>query len=437
MSDEDSEEGPPDDSTEDDADDSPEVEADESNPDEDALVDRLDDAEDDLEAAQTEADLDDVEAVLDAIESALEETDLPVPDEDDEDEESPADRIESRLTELRSDLEAQRGPYLADITDSLEATEGEITGAEWTEAGQQQVAEAVGSFLASLDEVEEVTLGEAVTVEDDDGPEEAATALADVRETLAGRDLHPDADGETIRVLLDASETLAGDVEDAEVWGDLTIREQLDAEGFYDVLDPESRKDFPPEWNAVKIYEKAGEIAPILTVLERFESDFMEENALDALEHIAPVEAFDAVHQRAQRRNKHAVRILGRIGDERACDTLEDFLGGGDVKLELVTLRALGMIGSEESTQAVADRLVADDPEIRSVTARALGLIGDTRAIDPLADVLAEDGADEVRASAAWALNAIGTERALEEAAQYADDRSYLVQSEAEKAAGA
>jgi HEAT repeat protein len=95
------------------------------------------------------------------------------------------------------------------------------------------------------------------------------------------------------------------------------------------------------------------------------------------------------------------------------------------------------MIGSEESTQAVANRLVADDSEVRSVAARALGLIGDTHAIDPLADVLADDDADEVRASAAWALNAIGTQRALDEAAQYADDRSYLVQAEAEKAVGA
>jgi hypothetical protein len=200
-------------------------------------------------------------------------------------------------------------------------------------------------------------------------------------------------------------------------------------------LNSENRKDFPPEWNAVKLYEKAGDVEPMLLALEKLGSDFMEENVLDALEHIAPEEAFDAVHQRAEKRDKQCIRILGRIGDDRACDTLEEFLGGGDFKLELVTLHALGSIGNTGSTQAVANRLVADNPDVRSAAARALGLIGDTRAIDPLADVLADDDADEVRASAAWALNRIGTERALEAAAAYADDRSYIVQAEAEKAA--
>ncbi|MEF8868564.1 MAG: HEAT repeat domain-containing protein, partial [Haloarculaceae archaeon] len=75
--------------------------------------------------------------------------------------------------------------------------------------------------------------------------------------------------------------------------------------------------------------------------------------------------------------------------------------------------------------------------EVRSAAATALGHIGDTRAVAPLADVLADDETDSVRAAAARALNAIGTERALEEAAGYVEDRSYVVQVEAEKAAEA
>jgi len=50
----------------------------------------------------------------------------------------------------------------------------------------------------------------------------------------------------------------------------------------------------------------------------------------------------------------------------------------------------------------------------------------------PLADVLADDDSDRVRASAAWALNRIGTQDALEIVADYDDDRAYLVQAEAE-----
>ena len=80
---------------------------------------------------------------------------------------------------------------------------------------------------------------------------------------------------------------------------------------------------------------------------------------------------------------------------------------------------------------------MAENEEVRSRAARALGKIGDTRAISPLADVLRDDESDTVRASAAWALTQIGTEDALDAATQYAEDRSYLVQSEAEWAARA
>jgi HEAT repeat protein len=188
----------------------------------------------------------------------------------------------------------------------------------------------------------------------------------------------------------------------------------------------------------VKVYEEMGKVEPILTALETFDSDLMEKNILDALWRMGPEEAFDAVHQRAQKRNKKPVEILGKIGDERATETLHEFAeSDGDPALQKVTLRALGRIGSEESVQPVADRLVAENDDVRSVAARTLGLLGDTRAVSPLADVLESDDSDEVRASAAWALRQIGTESALDEAAKYTDDRAYLVQAEAEKAAGA
>ena len=396
----------------------------------DAMEARLEEAAEALEAAETEADLDAVAEQLDAVETALEAADLPEPD--DEDEESPEDRIEGRLSELRDDLEGARGPYIEDVTAVLEDAAGTLTDAEWTEDGETAAVAAVGTLLETVNEAADLDLAA-----DGETPAEVVEDLATAGETVSGLRLDPDDDAETIEELLTAAETLEADLEAAEVWDDLTVREQLDAQGFYDVLDPKNRKDFPPEWNAVKLYEKAGDVEPILLALETFESDFMEENILDALEHIAPEAAFEPVHDRAQRRDRQAVRILGRIGDERACETLEDFLGGGDSKLERVTLRALGAIGSTDSTQAVANRLAADSADVRSAAARALGQIGDTRAIDPLADILAEDDADEVRASAAWALNQVGTERALEVAADYTDDRSYIVQAEAEKAAGA
>jgi HEAT repeat protein len=56
--------------------------------------------------------------------------------------------------------------------------------------------------------------------------------------------------------------------------------------------------------------------------------------------------------------------------------------------------------------------------------------------VEPLADTLDDDSEDEtVRAAAGWALRQIGTREALEAAAEHGDDRSYLVQHEAERAA--
>jgi len=402
---------------------------------------RLDEAAEEVERAETEDDLDRVEETLDGIEAELEDVVFPVEveaeeeaaeDEADEEqkEESPREEFEDRLSDLRDDVEEQRGPYVEDVTDVLDGAVSTVESSEWTEEGEGEVIKAVERYADSASG----TLGESFTVDAGDTAD-ATMALAEIRDAVGETPLDPDEDAETIDSLLVAAESLTSALDDAQVWGDLEVREQLRREGFYDVLNPENRKDYPPEWGAIKVYEKAGDVEPILSAMEKLDSDFMEENILDSLEHMAPVEAYDQVQALAKRRNKQAVRILGRIGDERACETFHDFLDGGDVGLEQITLRALGAIGSQESTEPVAQRLVADDPGIRSAAARALGLIGDTRAIDPLSRMLAEDDDDSARASAAWALNQISTERALDALAEYADDRSYIVQVEAEKAA--
>jgi len=396
----------------------------------DTLDERLNQADEDLDAAETEADLDAVEADLDSLEEDIEAADLPEPDEDDEDAEDPRAEFEDRLADLRDRLEDQRGPYAEDVVESIEETSSTVADTRWTDDGLPDVVDAVEAFLGTAAE----QLDDSFAAESGDA-DALAAALEEAAGAVDDAGLDPDEDTETIEALLAAADELADAVEAAEEWDDLTVRQQLDAQGFYDVLDSENRKDFPPEWNAIKVYEKLGEPEPILLGLETFDSDFMEENILDTLVRMAPEEAFEAIHQRAQKRDKTCVEILGKIGDDRACETLHDFIDGdGDPALQKVTLRALGEIGSEESTQPVANRLAADNYEVRSAAARALGLLGDTRAIDPLADVLEDDDADEVRASAAWALNQIGTERALEVLADYTDDRAYIVQAEAGKA---
>ncbi len=398
------------------------------------LESRLDDAEADLEAAETEAALDGVEEQLDSIEADIEE--LPEPDEDDEEEdaEDPAEAIESRLSDLRDDLEAQRGPYASDVTDILKAAQGTLTDSEWTDDGEADAMAAVETFLDAISEYvdKDVDAGSDV--------ESAAESVGLVADAVADADLDPDADTETISELLDAAEALDDGLEAAEVWDDLTVQEQLDAKGFYDILTNENRKDFPPEWNAAKLHAKEGNLDIVLFAFDKLGSEFYDEYTVDIFYHLGrdAEPAFEKMHELAQKRDKGPIRVLGKIGDERAAGTLHEFIeSDGDPALQKVTLRALGRIGSEESVQPVADRLVAENDDVRSVAARTLGLLGDTRAVAPLSDVLETDDSDEVRASAAWALRQIGTESALEEAAKYTDDRAYLVQAQAEKAAGA
>jgi len=391
---------------------------------------RLDDIAAALEDAETEADLDDVEATLDATAEALEAADLPEPD--DEDEQPPAEAIEERIEGLRSDLEDARGPYLEDVTEIVESVAGTIRETRWTDDGAGEIETAVTAFLEDIDDAIDADI---------EASGDAAELLDAVGETLSGLSLDPDADSETITALLSAAEDLDDAVEAAEAWDDLTVREQLTEEGFYDILSSVRRKDYPPEWSAVKLYEKryqktgdAEAVEMILLAMEKLTSDFMEENCLDSLKRIGPEEALEPVEQRASKRDKLAIDVLGKIGSEEAIETLADFIDGdGDPALQEATLRSLGAIGSEEATQDVANRLDADNPTVRSAAARSLGRIGDTRAIDPLADILADDPEESVRASAAWALVQIGTERALETVSSHSDD-SYLVEAEAEKA---
>ncbi|WP_135663692.1 HEAT repeat domain-containing protein [Halorhabdus rudnickae] len=398
-----------------------------------AFEQRLDVAETALEDAETEADLDEVESDLEEIETDLEDADLPEPDEDEDD---PQEELESRLSDLRDDIADQRGPYVEDVADEVEAAAGTVADTRWTDDGEAQVLDAVAGFGDTVGDHIDVAAADTVAQADD--------ALSAASEAIAGLDLDPDEDSEAIATLLDAAETLTDALEAAEGYDDLSVRRKLEYEGFYDVIEGEHRKDFPPELNAVLVWEKRykesrdpADVEPILLALDLLDSEFMEENILDTFERIAPPEAFEAVEQRASRRDKQAVRVLGKIGDERAIETLVDFIDGdGDPALQRVTLQALGEIGDHEATQAVANRLAAENSGVRSAAARALGLLGDTRAIDPLADVLDEDDVDEVRASAAWALTQIGTERSMHIAAEYANDRSYVVQVEAEKAAG-
>ncbi|QCC57807.1 HEAT repeat domain-containing protein [Natrinema thermotolerans] len=411
----------------------------------DGLAADLEALESSLESAETEDDLDVVEADLESFRAELESVEVPEPpetDDEDEEDEEPApeeelqeqyDEIESDLSDLESDLEDQRGPYGEDVVSEIEGVSGTITGTRWTEEGNAELIEAVDGFLDELNGLLESSV--TLVNEGEDVSEQLDATLDDAADAVADAGLDADDDAETIAGLLTATDDLEGDVDDATEWTDLEIREQLRREGYYDVLD--HVKDFPPEWHALKVHEKQGNVDMILLALETFDSDFMEEHCMESLERMGSraEPATDAMLQKANRRDKAAMRILGKIGvaDEEVVETLVDYVDSNP-NLQQPAFRALGEIGAEDAVEPIAQQLVAEEADVRSWAARALGLIGDTRAIEPLADVLEDDEADRVRASAAWALNRIGTQEALEIVADYDDDRAYLVQAEAENA---
>ncbi|QZX99500.1 HEAT repeat domain-containing protein [Halobaculum rubrum] len=390
---------------------------------------RLDETAEALEAAETEADLDDVEADLDDIEADLERADLPEPDGDDEDADDPREELESRLSDRRDDLADQRGPYASDVVDDIESARATIADTRWTESGEDDLPGVVDEFLDAVNETLDAELDRA----GDDGTESAAEALDDAVAAVEDADLDADEDAETIAALLEATDALETGVDDAEEWDDLQTHEQLQAQGFYDVLG--HYKDFPPELSALKEHEQRGNVEMVLLALDSLESEFMEEHCLETLTRMNDQGAFEAMHQRAQKRDKPAIRALGKMAAEDAVETLVEYVDAdSDPTLQKVTFKALGEIGHEDAVGPLANKLVMEDDEVRPYAARALGLIGDARAVNPLADVAADDDSDTVRAAALWALRQIGTEAALEAAAEFDDDRAFIVQTEAEKA---
>ncbi|WP_283401613.1 HEAT repeat domain-containing protein [Halorubrum sp. DM2] len=404
-------------------------------PTEESLTEYLDEIADRLDAAETEADLDDVEALLDDAETGIEDADLPEPDEDDEDADDPRGDLEDRVAEVRDGVEDARGPYGEDVVEAIETAAGTIEDTEWTEDGHDDVAAAVASFVDRAAE----------TVDADGGPDgdeiaDLVAALDAVAEAVADADLDADDDADDIAALLDATDELEAGLDDAEEWDDLETHEQLRAQGYYDVLG--HYKDFPVEWAALKEHEARGNVDMILLALDSLQSEFMERHCLEAFERMGKRGKSEAsveeILGRAEKRDRPAIRILGKMAAAEATDTLVEYVDeDSNPQLQKAVFKALGEIGATEAVQPLANQLDPDgDTEdlVRPHAARALGLIGDTRAVDPLADALETDPSDDVRAAAGWALRQIGTREALEAAAEYADERSFIVSTEGEKA---
>ncbi|WP_049906637.1 hypothetical protein, partial [Halorubrum tebenquichense] len=292
-------------------------------PTEESLTEYLDEIADRLDAAETEADLDDVEALLDDAETGIEEADLPEPDEDDEDADDPRSDLDDRVAELRDGVEDARGPYGEDVVEAIETAAGTVEDTEWTEDGHDEVAAAVASFVDAAAE----------TVDPDAGPDgdeiaDLVAALDAVAEAVADAGLDADDDADDIAALLEATDGLEADLDDAEEWDDLETHEQLRAQGYYDVLG--HYKDYPVEWAALKEHEARGNVDMILLALDSLGSDFMERHCLEAFERMGKRGKTEAsveeVLGRAEKRDRPAIRILGKMAATEATDTLVEYV---------------------------------------------------------------------------------------------------------------
>ncbi|MFP4218507.1 MAG: HEAT repeat domain-containing protein, partial [Salinarchaeum sp.] len=197
---------------------------------------QLADVENALDAAETEADLDDVESRLVTVADDLDALKATVEDEtdddaDDDDAGVDIDALADDLDTLEADLEKQRGPYVSDVETTLVGAADAVEDRDLTDQGLQTVQSAVADTRVSLSL--EVSPPEIDTAEE--------TAIVSHIQALAAaageRDLDPDADANRIASMLGTAESLVEAVEDAEVWSDLTVRQQLDRKGFYDSIE--------------------------------------------------------------------------------------------------------------------------------------------------------------------------------------------------------
>ena len=141
----------------------------------------------------------------------------------------------------------------------------------------------------------------------------------------------------------------------------------------------------------------------------------------DAVSHRATELNIDRVYQNVSDKVRQIEQIASDVGV-----SLDDIAYIGDDTSDVPAIEAAGVGGApadaSPSARRAADHVCAND--------------GGHGAIREFVDYL-DDDSDEVRAAAAWALRQIGTEAALEAAAAHVDDRSFLVQHEAELAADA
>jgi len=108
-----------------------------------------------------------------------------------------------------------------------------------------------------------------------------------------------------------------------------------------------------------------------------------------------------------------ALRVLGRIGDRRAIDTLIDLAQAPDDfdwTLQGAAIEALGRLGDRRAVNVLTKTLEDTSFTIREYAANALARLGDVRAIEPLKAALAAEKQKQTRRIMTWAIEKLRRE---------------------------
>ena len=114
------------------------------------------------------------------------------------------------------------------------------------------------------------------------------------------------------------------------------------------------------------------------------------------------------------------LRALGRLGDQRAFDSVISQVKDPDPSVRVEAVRSLGFIKEPAAEKVLLETLQDKDAGIRGIAAWSLGMLGLKSSAKPLTDVLRFEDDESVRVQAAAALGVImdpSTKGELERAA--------------------
>ena len=141
-------------------------------------------------------------------------------------------------------------------------------------------------------------------------------------------------------------------------------------------------------------------------------------NVINELPDLEKQKFLDVVISNLKDENLHvggnAAMALGRIGDARAVEALEEALKHKNEYVRDVAALALGEIGDAKAVEALIVALKGETASVRENAAKALGQIGDARAVEALEEALRGEASLYVRRNAAEALGRIGDSKAVE-----------------------